>query len=66
VFAELKHFLAHAPVLSTPHTRPDSEFIVNTDASKYAIGAVLLQKDLISNEIRLFGYTAKMLIKARN
>jgi hypothetical protein len=48
-------------VLVTPHTGPDSEVIVSDDASKYAIGAVLLQKDLLSSETHPIAYTAKMI-----
>ena len=44
-FALLKQKLCSAPVLLVPKTGPLSEFVVSTDASKYALGAVLLQKD---------------------
>ena len=44
-FHMLKAALCSAPVLRNPKCGKDAEFIIATDASKYAIGAVLLQKD---------------------
>ena len=35
-FNLLKHALTTSPVLQSPRCGPDAEFIINTDASKYA------------------------------
>ena len=42
-FLALKAALCSAPVLVIPKTRPDAEFVMYTDASGAAVGAVLLQ-----------------------
>lgn len=41
-FNALKHALCSALVLTSPRTGPNGEFVISTDASKYALGAVLL------------------------
>ena len=45
-FVKLKTALTIAPLLRNPRCGQDEEFFISTDASsKYAVGAVLLQKD---------------------
>ena len=63
-FHTLKRALCTAPVLMSPHTGSNAEFTVITDASKYAIGAVLLQKDL-NDQLRPIAYYAKALSAAQ-
>jgi hypothetical protein len=43
-FDALKNALCSAPVLVLPHTGPDATFTLYTDASTFAVGAVLLQE----------------------
>ena len=59
-FELLKQKLCTAPVLLVPTTGPSSQFVVTTDASKYALGAVLLQKD-DKGKLRPCAYYAKTL-----
>ena len=59
-FEMLKQKLCSAPVLLVPTTGPSSHFVVSTDASKYALGAVLLQKDN-TGKLRPCAYYAKTL-----
>jgi hypothetical protein len=42
-FCSLKHALVTAPILSTPE-KGNNEFILHCDASKFAIGSVLSQR----------------------
>ena len=44
-FVHLKNVLISAPLLHTPKCGPDAEFVISTDASKFAAGAILLQAD---------------------
>jgi hypothetical protein len=57
-FDTLRYAITHAPVLMLPKTGNDAEFVVCTDASQYAAGAVLLQKDE-SQALRPIAYYAK-------
>uniref|UniRef100_A0A0K0FSW2 RT_RNaseH_2 domain-containing protein n=1 Tax=Strongyloides venezuelensis TaxID=75913 RepID=A0A0K0FSW2_STRVS len=50
-FKELKSKLKSVPILATPDM--SRNFIVHTDASEYAIGAVLLQENLNDNYPRI-------------
>uniref|UniRef100_A0A0K0FT34 Reverse transcriptase domain-containing protein n=1 Tax=Strongyloides venezuelensis TaxID=75913 RepID=A0A0K0FT34_STRVS len=50
-FIELKSRLKSAPILAAPDM--SRNFIIHTDASEYAIGAVLLQKNLDDNYPRI-------------
>ena len=63
-FHKLKHRLITAPMLVTPKTGPDSTFVLSTDASTYAIGAVLLQEQA-DGTLRPCSYFAKTLNKAQ-
>ena len=59
-FGRLKHMLVTAPILAHPDfTKP---FILDTDASNHAIGAVLSQKT--GNEERLIAYASRTLSKS--
>jgi hypothetical protein len=43
-FTQLKYLVTHAPVLAIP--TQDGEYVVRTDASQNAVGAVLMQKQI--------------------
>ena len=59
-FERLKHMLVTAPILAHPDfTKP---FILDTDASNHAIGAVLSQKT--GNEERVIAYVSRTLSKS--
>ena len=59
-FGKLKHMLVTAPILAHPDfTKP---FILDTDASNHAIGAVLSQKT--GNEERVIAYASRTLSKS--
>ena len=59
-FDRLKHMLVTAPILAHPDfTKP---FILDTDASNHAIGAVLSQKS--GNKERVIAYASRTLTKA--
>jgi transposase InsO family protein len=59
-FEALKHALTNAPILAPPdYTRP---FVVTTDASKYAVGAVLSQGE--GSEMRVVAYESRKMIDA--
>ena len=45
-FVKLKTALTTAPLLRNPRCGSNEEFYISTDASNYAVGAVLLQKDI--------------------
>jgi hypothetical protein len=47
-FAQLKYLVTHAPVLAIP--TQDGEYIVRTDASQNAVGAVLMQKQQVDGK----------------
>ena len=64
-FHQLKLSLTTAPVLMTPRTGPEAEFVLSTDASNTGIGAVLLQMDPTSNTLRPISYYAKSLNTAQ-
>ena len=58
-FDELKHGLSTAPVLSFPS--PERPFIVHTDASAFAIGAVLSQMDATGEKEQVVQYLSHKL-----
>lgn len=61
-FELLKESLCSEPVLTQPDTsRP---FIIETDASDFAIGLSLLQKDPVSNEVHPVAYDGRKLSEA--
>jgi hypothetical protein len=47
-FAQLKYLVTHAPVLAIP--TQDGDYVVRTDASQNAVGAVLMQKQLVDGK----------------
>jgi hypothetical protein len=57
-FKHLKQSLCKAPLLMLPKTGNTATFVVATDASKYAAGAVLLQEDN-NQQLRPIAYFAK-------
>ena len=59
-FLQLKHALTSAPVLGYPN--PTGEFILDTDASNYGIGAVLSQ--LQDGQERVIAYFSRSLNRA--
>ena len=57
---QLKHMLVTAPILAHPDfTKP---FILDTDASNHAIGAVLSQK--VENKENVIAYASRTLSKS--
>ena len=54
-FKELKMVLCSAPILAKPHF--DKPFILDTDASQYAVGAVLSQIGCDKQEHPIFYYS---------
>lgn len=58
-FQELKNKLVSPPILQYPNFSEENEFILQTDASGFAIGAVLCNKDL-----RPVAYASRPLNKA--
>jgi hypothetical protein len=44
-FLKMKQAMTSAQVLRRPYCGKDADFVISTDASKYGVGAVLLQKD---------------------
>ena len=60
-FLNMKRAMTSAPVLQRPRCSHDAEFVISTDASKFGIGAVLLQADE-NNNLKPCAYFAKSLI----
>ena len=58
-FSQLKEALTTAPALSYP--KPEGQFILDTDASDHAVGAVLSQEQVMAE--RALGYFSKALTK---
>lgn len=58
-FEELKQRLMHTPVLAVPRTGTTEEFTLYTDASSFAIGAVLLQEH--DGQLQPIAYDARRL-----
>jgi len=56
-FDALKHHLTTAPILCMPND--DDPFILDTDASDYAVGAVLSQ--IVDNNERVVAYESRRL-----
>ena len=63
-FADMKEALCSAPILRLPD--PDKPFIVETDASAIAIGAVLKQKDGDESEYPVCWYSQSLHSSERN
>jgi len=59
-FQELKRVLSSSPILSFP--REEGEFVLDTDASRIGIGAVLSQKQ--DGKEKVIGYFSRVLSKA--
>ena len=59
-FLKMKQLMTTAPVLRRPNCGRDAEFVIATDASKYGIGAVLLQQDN-NGKLQPCAYFAKSL-----
>jgi phospholipid-translocating ATPase len=57
-FQRLKHLLCSSPILAYPDF--SQEFILQTDASDYGVGAVLSQLDELGNE-KVISYASKAL-----
>ena len=62
-FTSLKQCLTTAPVLAYPIFGPDTEFIIETDASSFGLGAVLAQKQE-DGLIHLVAYASRTLSPA--
>ena len=58
-FVKLKELLTTAPTLAYPLQSPEAHFILDTDASEYALGAVLSQ--VHEGEERVLAYASKAL-----
>ena len=56
-FNELKNLLSTAPTLGYPSPKPEDRFILDTDASEFALGAVLSQVQ--GGEERVIAYASK-------
>ena len=62
-FEALKAVLTEAPLLMLP--RSDKPYEMHTDASDFAIGAVLHQKDAVNGELRPIAYESHKLSEAQ-
>jgi len=60
LFTELKHLLTSPPILGTP--RDEGNYILDTDASDYALGVVLQQEQ--DGEVRVIAYASRALSEA--
>ena len=60
----MKQAMTSAPVLRRPICGVNAEFVISTDASKYGIGAVLLQKDE-QGKLKPCAYFAKSLSESQ-
>ena len=60
-FQDLKDCLISAPILAYPY--PEGQFVLDTDASGFAIGAVLSQEQ--EGELRVIAYGSRTLSKAQ-
>ena len=58
-FVKLKELFTTAPTLAYPSQSPEAHFILDTDASEYALGAVLSQ--VHEGEERVLAYASKAL-----
>ena len=58
-FQELKRLLCSAPILTSPDF--DKQFILQTDASEYVVGAVLSQHDKHGHDHPVAYFTRKLL-----
>ena len=57
-FMKMKQAMTTTPILQRPRCGSEAEFVISTDASKYGLGGVLLQKDSEGN-LRPCAYFAK-------
>ena len=62
-FQQLKQALTSSPVLSFPRNNTDEPFVMDTDASEFAIGAELLQ--IQDGVERVLGYGSYILSPAQ-
>ena len=62
-FDMLRHALATAPVVSHPVSGDENLFVLDTDASAYAIGGELLQR--VNGEERVIAYSSRTLSKSQ-
>ena len=64
-FQKMKTKMITAPILKRPACGRNSEFVISTDASKYGISAVLLQKDA-KEQLQPCAYFAKSLTRPQS
>ena len=64
-FQDLKYALTHAPVLASPRVGQNESFVLVSDASDRALGAVLLQYDITGKNLHPVSYFAKTLNSAQ-
>jgi len=63
-FCTLKNVFTSEPILALPKFTPDWTFVLSTDASDYAIGAILRQEHAESKITRVIAYSSRQLHSA--